>query len=40
MPALISQDIKSYVIEGFEISVEAIFDEKANTETLQQLMAK
>lgn len=41
MPAkthLISQDIKSFVIEGFEIPVAAVFDEQINKITLQELM--
>jgi hypothetical protein len=41
MPAkthLISQDIKSFVIEGFEIPVAAVFDEQINKTTLQELM--
>ncbi len=41
MPAkthLISQDIKSFMIEGFEIPVAAVFDEQINKTTLQELM--
>lgn len=41
MPAkthLVSQDIKSVVIEGFEIPVAAVFDEQTNKMTLQELM--
>jgi hypothetical protein len=40
MPAkthLISQDIKSFVIEDFEIPVAAIFDEQINKTTLQDM---
>lgn len=43
MPAkthLISQDIKSFVIEGFNIPVVAIFDEQANKAALQHLIQK
>lgn len=41
MPAkthLISQDIKSFVIEGFEIPVVAVFDKQINKTTLLELM--
>ncbi|MDZ7898562.1 MAG: Uma2 family endonuclease [Arcicella sp.] len=34
------EDIKSYVIEGFEIPVAAIFDDKIKKETIQNLLDK
>ena len=34
------EDIKSFVIEGFEIPVAAIFDEDVNYEILQNLLSK
>ncbi|MCS7037429.1 MAG: Uma2 family endonuclease [Saprospiraceae bacterium] len=37
--ARLGMDIKSHVIEGFEIPVEALFDEAACEEALQHLMA-
>jgi hypothetical protein len=35
---MIGAEIESRVIEGFMIPVEAIFDEKANIEALQNLI--
>ena len=37
---LYDQDIKSYVIEGFEIPVAAVFNEKISKETLQRLLIR
>ena len=34
------EDIKSFVIEGFEIPVSSIFDDTSNYETLQNLLSK
>jgi hypothetical protein len=35
---MVGDEIESRVIEGFTIPVEALFDEKANIEALQNLM--
>ena len=38
--ATVNDEIESYVIQGFKIPVKAIFDAKANLETLKNLLAK
>ena len=34
------EDIKSFVIEGFEVPVSSVFDDTSNYETLQSLLSK